>query len=154
AAILSKPGVCAFFLGGVMLALAVRRLGVLRGLTAPQPYALILLSCAPLGLYYLYGTHVERFLQGSGHGRILPKLLEDASFWSNWAGRAAEVLTYTGLPEALAIGVLAVVVCGTVLARPGRPRAILAGLVAGYFVYGFTFTYHVSTHNYYSLPLI
>jgi hypothetical protein len=38
--------------------------------------------------------------------------------------------------------------------RPPELRAILWGLLAGYAAFGLTFTEHIHTHNYYSLPLI
>jgi hypothetical protein len=35
-----------------------------------------------------------------------------------------------------------------------RAMAFLSGLWAGYFVYGMIFAYHITTHDYYQLPLI
>jgi hypothetical protein len=43
---------------------------------------------------------------------------------------------------------------GIFLARLGRDRALLTGTLLGYLAYGFVFAYHISTHNYYQLPLI
>ena len=40
------------------------------------------------------------------------------------------------------------------LADPKRERPLLLGLWIGYIVFGFTFSYHFSTHDYYHLPLI
>ncbi|MDX6673572.1 MAG: hypothetical protein QOH11_990 [Solirubrobacteraceae bacterium] len=154
AAVVSKPGICLLFLASVFLALSVGRLGLRRALTDVRSYAFVLLSCAPLAAYYVYGTRIESFLHVGTQSQIEPSLLGDARFWSGWFDTTTRVLAYPGLPGAVALGVLALLVGGTALAPPGRPRAILLGLIAGYCLYGLAFTYHISTHDYYSLPLI
>jgi hypothetical protein len=54
----------------------------------------------------------------------------------------------------LALGAVGVALAGIVVAQRGIPRAVLVGLVLGYIAFGFTFTVHIATHSYYSLPLI
>jgi 4-amino-4-deoxy-L-arabinose transferase-like glycosyltransferase len=49
---------------------------------------------------------------------------------------------------------LAAGLAGVFVARDGLPRATLMALGAGYVAFAFTFTYHVPSHHYYSLPLI
>ena len=53
----------------------------------------------------------------------------------------------------LGFGVFLVALLGVFLARPGKDRSMLMGLSAGYLVYGLVFAYHITTHNYYQLPL-
>jgi hypothetical protein len=154
AAVISKPGICLLFLASVFLVLSVGRLGWRRALTDVRSYAFVLLSCAPVAAYYVYGTRIEGFLHVGTQSRIEPSLLGDGRFWSGWFDTTTRVLSYPSLPGAVGLGVVALLLAGTALAPPGRPRALLLGLIAGYCLYALTFTYHISTHDYYSLPLI
>jgi hypothetical protein len=43
---------------------------------------------------------------------------------------------------------------GLFLVREGSRRAFLLGIWGAYLVFGFFFDYHISTHDYYSLPLV
>jgi hypothetical protein len=43
---------------------------------------------------------------------------------------------------------------GVLLVRAGSPRALMAGLWGGYFLFGLVFARHVFTHDYYSLQFI
>jgi hypothetical protein len=53
----------------------------------------------------------------------------------------------------LGFGAFLLALLGIFLAKPGRDRSLLLGLLAGYIIYGFLFSYHFVTHNYYQLPL-
>jgi hypothetical protein len=64
------------------------------------------------------------------------------------------VLTYPQRQTILALIPLAAGLAGILVAREGLPRATLVGLGVGYIAFAFTFTYHVPSHAYYSLPLI
>ena len=53
----------------------------------------------------------------------------------------------------LGFGAFLLALLGVFLAKPGRDRSLLLGLLFGYIAYGFMFSYHFVTHNYYQLPL-
>ena len=53
----------------------------------------------------------------------------------------------------LGFGAFLVALLGIFLAKPGRDRSLLLGLLIGYIAYGFMFSYHIITHTYYQLPL-
>jgi hypothetical protein len=74
-----------------------------------------------------------------------PALWQQPDFWQGWRDMLEQVF---GMPSLIA-GV------GGVLVAPGRAaRLLLGALVLGYVAYGLTFAYHISTHDYYQLPLI
>jgi hypothetical protein len=53
-----------------------------------------------------------------------------------------------------ALTVLLVALCALLIARTKTQRAILLGLWTGYLLFGLVITNHVSSHDYYSLPLV
>ena len=66
----------------------------------------------------------------------------------------SSALPFPEQQRALAFVPLAAGVAGIVVARRGIVRAVLVGLSLGYVVFGLVFTLHISTHSYYSLPLV
>jgi hypothetical protein len=64
------------------------------------------------------------------------------------------VLPFPQRQAYLALVPLAAGLAGVLVARAGLPRATLVGLGVGYVAFAFTFTSHVASHPYYSLPLI
>lgn len=106
--------------------------------------ALGVVALLPTVLYYAYGFFWGGFLTNQAGGRILPRLLGQGWFWRSW-GSTLLVVVPMGL---LAIGVL-----GAWVARPAL-RQVVVALLAGYLVLGLTFTYHISSHDYYSAPII
>jgi dolichyl-phosphate-mannose-protein mannosyltransferase len=143
--LLVKPGICLFQVLGVFVSLAICREGFRRTLVSPHLLIFAVLSVLPVGLYYLYGTFVEGFLQGQVQARVQPQLLLSLSFWISWAKVIIPRMGFVALVGAL---------LGVLLFRPGLPRALIMSLWAGYFLFGVVFATHVSTHDYYSLQLV
>ncbi len=138
AAIYVKPmALC--FIGPPVLALDITRLGWMRGLLSTG--LTCLLAILPTAMYYLS-------LAGEGNNVAADRLFTDLwwlpSYWTGWFEMVRRVI---GWP-ALVVSVL-----GLVLAR-GPARLLLAAAWAGYVVMGLMFTHHISTHDYYSLPLL
>ena len=144
-AIFVKPGICLFQIYGSFFTLMVYRRGVLWSLRSAHLYLFAVLSLLPVALYYAYGTVIGGFLQGQVQGKVVPQYLLETYFWGGWLEQIGSM-----------VGLLALVgaVIGVLLLRPGLPRALLAGLWGGYFLFGLVFTYHIHTHGYYSLQLI
>ena len=143
-AILAKPGVVLFPIIGAFLALSVYDRGVGAALKSRRTYAFAVLAVAPTAIYVFVGTYVAGFLAGDAEGRFLPHLLGRADYWAGWLRLVVEVA---------GVGPLVLALLGLVLAR-GLGQALLIGLLAGYLVYGLTFSFHIHTHDYYSLQLI
>ena len=73
-----------------------------------------------------------------------PELWRQRAFWAGWLTMLDRVVP---LPWALAS------IAGTIVAAPPA-RSLLLGLWGGYLLLGFSFSHHIYTHDYYSLPAI
>jgi hypothetical protein len=153
-AVLVKPGIAAFFLFPVFAALAIDRLGIRRALTSPTFYALPVLGFLPAAGLYLYSTVTGEFVSGRISGSVNPPLLLDSFFWDGWRDSIVTVLRPPLVGQQMSIIVLAGALCGAVLVRTRTQRAVLIGLASGYVVFALAISNYVSTHDYYSLPLI
>jgi 4-amino-4-deoxy-L-arabinose transferase-like glycosyltransferase len=152
-ALVLKPGLSAPFVVIPFLALLVRRVGVRRLLSTPAAW-LVGLAAVPMLAYVIYGTYVAGFLRENEGDQLRPSLLLKWRFWTYWRLQVSDVLTYPWTAEFVAVVITVAVAAGIVLARPGRPRTLLTSFFLAYLVFGLIFTVHISTHPYYSLPLI
>ncbi|MEJ7568868.1 MAG: glycosyltransferase family 39 protein [Gaiellaceae bacterium] len=152
-ALLIKPGIAVSFVFAVFLALSLRRIGV-RGAILNGRFAAFCLCVVPMFAWYVYGTVVQTFLGGHFGDKVSPSLLGDWEFWNSWWREITYVLTYPLGQETITVFVLVASAAGLLVAPPGRPRTLLGALWAGYALFGLIFTVHISSHNYYSLPLV
>lgn len=138
AAIYVKP-MAVFFVAPALLLFDVLRVGIVRGVVFAG--GSLALAAAPAAWHY-----VQLFAAGDsiGERRFFPELWTRLSFWQGWAVMAARVVG----PLALVAWAL-----GTFTAR-GVLRPLLLSLALGYVALGLTFSHHISTHDYYSLPLL
>jgi hypothetical protein len=135
AAILIKP-MAVFFVVPAILVLAVCRSGLVRGTLFTGAWTV--LAAVPAVIWYVIAV------PGIAEDRWLPQLLRTQAYWLGW-GRMIDTVAWWPLAVAGLIGVIA--------AR-GKPRRLLVSLWLGYIAFGFFFTHHIYTHNYYSLPLV
>jgi 4-amino-4-deoxy-L-arabinose transferase-like glycosyltransferase len=160
AALLVKPGIPALFLYAVFLSLSISRLGLRRAATDVRLPAFVALSALPMLAYYLYGRYVAEFVSADIGDWVIPRLLVESGFWRGWL--YYQLPGVLGLPldsskllvKAFAYAVLIAALLGIFRVRAGGPKALLVGLWAGYFFFGVVFTWHIHTHQYYSLPLV
>lgn len=120
--------------------LAIKRL-----LKLPQTWLLILLGALPSAVYLYYGLFVEHFLGQQFEKRFYPEMLISPNFYLRWF-----------LKVDVVVGVfwLALALLGCLVFSSRATRIFLLSLFGGYFVFGLVFDYHISSHDYYSLPLI
>jgi hypothetical protein len=135
--------VAVFPLAFAALSLVLER-GLIVSLKDRQTWAVAGLSILPAGLYTLYGVFIAKYLGGQFEFRFFPQLWSDPAFYLRWKGQLEGVFGFSIVLLALA---------GVFLSRR-RVFVFLAGLWVGYFIYGMTFAYHTSTHDYYQLPFI
>ena len=95
--------------------------------------------------FFVVGGALGALLGGDLSGRFIPSLLSDLFFYAQWQTKAASVAGGIGIM----LGLL-----GIVFIRERVPRMFLLGIWGAYLVFGIYFNYHISTHDYYSLPLI
>jgi 4-amino-4-deoxy-L-arabinose transferase-like glycosyltransferase len=108
-------------------------------------WVLAALALLPAVIYTIYGTYIAGYLGQQFSFRFFPNLWLDISNYSRWINQINET---AGLP-ALILGMI-----GVFLLEGSQPRKLVLGLWAGYAIYGFTFAYHIGTHDYYQLPLL
>lgn len=119
--------------------------GFRKAITNPQVWVIALLTALPTVAYHFYGVFVLGTLGSQFEGRVFPEMWSDPKFYVNWVDTASDLLGYSSILAGL-LGAL-------LFATPGA-RALGLGLWLGYFAYGMTFNYHITTHSYYHLPLV
>ena len=156
-AILVKP-VAVFPLWGAFLISGAMSDGLGTTLRNRRTWLFAGISLLPSAVYYVYGLFGADFLAEQTSGRFLPELLLWPEYWSGWLKQAARVVG-TGANRGagdLVIGttVLVAALVGVTLVRDRLMRALVVGLLAGYVLFGLVFTWHIHTHDYYSLMLV
>ena len=134
-----------FFVIGGALGLIFGRVGLLKSIKTPQTWGIVLLGILPPAIYLYYGTVLHGFLGQQFGDRFYPELWITPIFYLRWFLKVQDIASI------LWIG-LTLLGCFVFSSKP--VRAFLGGLWAAYFVFGLTFAHHISSHDYYSLPLI
>lgn len=143
-AILVKLVAVFFILGGGLGAL-LGRMTLREALKQPAVYVMSGLGILPAAAYTIYGVFISGYLGQQFSGRFIPALFLSPSYYLGWAGMLN--LVCGGFILILAwLGLFFIV--------DEKHRRFLLGLWAGYALFGLIFNYHISTHDYYSLPLI
>lgn len=147
AAVFAK-NVAVFPLGLAALAIVLER-GLVPGrgwrvsLKDRQTWVVAFLSIFPTAVYTLLGIYTG-FLAGQFAFRFFPELWTTGAFYLQWLGQIDGV---AGL-GAFCLAIAGIFVAGR------RPMIFLAGLWLGYFFFGMSFDYHITTHDYYNLMII
>jgi Dolichyl-phosphate-mannose-protein mannosyltransferase len=153
-AIFIKPGIAAFFLLPLFAIVSIGRIGVRATFASARLYAFSVLSVLPTLGFYAYAAITGQFVTGRLELSVNPGLLAESFFWQDWLAMVENVLRPPFFGGRLSLVVLVVALCALVVARSRRTRAVLLGLWGGYALFGLTVTNYVSTHDYYSLPLV
>ena len=134
----------AYLLLGVMAAIVLATLGLVKALRNKQVWAMALISIVPAALYYLLsisatsGNYFQNWVVA-----LLP-LAFVPGFYVRWVNFVSDLL---GVGSLVAAGV------GVFLA-PSRGRSLLIGAWLGYIVYGITLPHQTTTHSYYHIQLV
>ncbi len=152
----------AFFVGGMAISVVSFALGVKSEaerygdkkwrftnmkslLSNPQVWVMAVLMVAPTLAYYLVGLGEQSssfFVNWTIISRWRDVL--SLSFFMRWLIRVSSLME----PSVVLAGFV-----GTFLVSR-RSRALLWGFWGGYLLYGLTFPHHITTHDYYHLPLL
>ncbi|MEM5776128.1 MAG: glycosyltransferase family 39 protein, partial [Anaerolineaceae bacterium] len=143
AAILVKQ-VMVFLLPAALILAVWRDNGFRRLLRDTRMWAMGILALLPAALYNLYGVFVSGTLAGQYAQRFFPNLWIDPGFYIRWSRMIADTL---GLP------VFLLALAGILLLPRSGMKSMWIGYGIGYLLYGFIFAHHISTHDYYQLPL-
>lgn len=137
--------VAAFFVIGGALGALLGRFKLRELARNPQVWTMGILGALPGAGWIVYGKLVLGLFDGNLSGRFIPALLGDLVFYIQWQAKGAVVAGGIGIM----LGLL-----GVFIVRERGARAFLLGIWGAYLVFGLYFNYHISTHDYYSLPLI
>jgi hypothetical protein len=133
-----------FFVGIPFAGLVLQR-GFKQWIKNKRVYLMMILSILPALIYNLLSATVGGNANSIFGARFFPQLFIDPRWYLNWLQMIQSVI---GLFP-LVIGLL-----GIFLIYKKEHRVFLACLWLAYILYGYTFAYHIYTHDYYQLPLL
>jgi hypothetical protein len=127
----------------MLVGIVLTTLGFKKAITSPQVWTMAGLLVIFPAIYYLFVIPAS---SGEWLGFTLGLLKNwvQPSFYMRW------VIFAGGLVD---LGVAIISFVGVWL-LPNKARIIPLALWIGYFLYGMAFSYHITTHEYYSIPLI
>ena len=134
----------AFFVVGGGLGAVLSHRSMKEALKNPQLYLMALLGILPGMGYLIYGIFVAGYLGQQFSGRFIRNLFLSPSYYVGWLN----------MLNLVAGGMILMLALLGIFFYDENKRRFLLGLWAGYALFGFYFNFHISTHDYYSLPLI
>ena len=143
-AILVKT-VAAFFIAGMWLGWLLSSQNWKSLCKEKKLWVAFLLTVLPYALYLIYGLWINKGLGGQFSLRFFPSMWTDIAFYLRWLSNLRRVVSV----EWLLWGLM-----GTLLIEEKTVRNISLGAWVGYILLGFTLPHHISTHDYYHLPLL
>ena len=143
AAILVKQ-VSVFFVLAALGGLLISKLGFRKLFSSVKVWVIGGLSLLPVAVYNIYGIFIEGSLAGQYSERFFPELFIDPGFYVRWIYK---------IEETNGFGLLLLAILGVLLIKRREIRSTLFAYLGGYVLYGFVFAHHISTHDYYQLPL-
>lgn len=136
--------VAAFFLFPALAVLLITHGGLRGALRNPRGWGLALLAVAPYAIYFVDGFFLRGYLVGQLSERFFPEMWRDPAFYLRWISNLGRMLPFE---------LVLLVILGALLVRRPAYRVMLLAMWLGYFLYGMTLSHHISTHDYYHLPL-
>ncbi len=133
------------FFVGVPLVGIVLSMGKTKWIKNWHVYLMALLALLPALLFNVISATLGGNAGSIFGSRFFPSLFIDPKWYLRWFMTAKSVVNYFPL----IIGLLALF-----LIKKKEYWIFYACLWLGYLLFGFTFAYHIYTHNYYHLPLI
>lgn len=134
-----KPGVLFCPILGAYLGMRLSRDSLLKVITDGRAIAFGSLMLIPSVIW------VASVLHDRVDGKLMPAMLLDPSFYSDWFQRIDETMGWW---------VVVVLVAGAVVLLRRFHSALGLGLIGGYLIYAMAFPWHTATHSYYQVPLI
>lgn len=134
-----------FFLAPALIGVIIQKFGLKNALKNRQVWIIGILSIVPYLAYVFYGVVVLGILGGQFNFRFFPNRWIDPLFYIQWI---------LELDSTIDLVIVLAAILGISLFTKKKYFYILAGYLFGYVVYGFAFSYHITTHDYYHLPLM
>jgi hypothetical protein len=121
------------------------RYSLKEALRMSQIWVMAVLTILPGAAYVIYGVYFAKYLGSQFSGRFFPELWTDPFFYLKWETKLALILGHLGLALAL---------LGLLFLRSRKERIFAIALWISYAAYGMFFGHHISSHDYYSLPIV
>lgn len=136
--------VAAFFVISAGLGALTNYKSIKEAIKNPQVYVMAILGIIPGAAYLIYGIFFTDYLSDQFGGRFIPTLFLSPSYYVGWLNMLNLVIG----GFVLMMGLLGL------FFYDEKKRRFMLSLWFGYLTFGFYFNFHISTHDYYSLPLI
>jgi hypothetical protein len=137
--------VAIFFIAPGLAGLILSNYSFLKAIKNWQVWLIGILSVLPYSIYHFYGVFVLKLLGEQFSLRFFPNLWTDPAFYLRWIGE---------LNHVVGLEIFLLALAGSLIFSRKEVFGLFVGLTVGYLLYGFTFSYHISTHDYYQIPLI
>ncbi len=135
-----------FFLLFAFALLVLKKEHIRKLIRNGQVWAILALSGIPVLAYHIYGVFIVGSLGEQFLGRFFPQMLSELSYYHKWKNAISAVSGHYLLLLAAILGLI------TYFRK--EKLWYLLGIGFGYILYCFFFTYHITTHYYYHLPII
>ena len=132
-----------FIVGPGLAALVLADPRAPRAWRNPQVWVMAALAVLPYLAYLADGLWLHTYLVGQFSQRFFPSMWVDPAFYLRWLSNLARVMP---------VELLLVAALGALL-LPRPYAAVVLAMLGGYVLYGLTLPHHISTHDYYHLPL-
>lgn len=142
-AILVKA-VAVFFVAGIWLGLLFSRMKFAEMIKNRQLWLVALLLLFPYFVFMGYARLYTHGYEGQFSLRFFPQLWTQVGYYLRWVGT---------LRKAIGLEWLVLGLAGSLLISDKSLRWMIIGAWLGYVAFGFTLPYHISTHDYYNLPV-
>ncbi len=137
--------VAAFFVAGMWIGWLLSERNWKGIFKEKKLWAAFLLTVLTYAAYLAYGLWIDKSYAGQFSLRFFPAMWTEVSFYLRWLSNVRKVVGV----EWLVLGLM-----GTLLIDNKTVRNILIGAWVGYILLGFALPHHISTHDYYHLPLL
>ena len=136
--------VAAFFVISGGLGTVTTHRSIKEAMKNPQIYVMTILGIIPGAAYLIYGIFFTDYLSEQFGGRFIPTLFLSPSYYVGWLN----------MLNLLTGGILLMLALLGLFFFDDKKRRFILALWLGYLTFGIYFNFHISTHDYYSLPLI
>lgn len=137
--------VAVFFLAPPLMIAVFRKYGFMDTLKNKHVWIIAGFALLPYLVYHIYGVYVIGLLGGQFAFRFFPQRWIDPVFYIQWLSEINNVYN---------LWIVVIALIGALLLVKKTYTGLLVGFIAGYVLYGFTFAYHITTHDYYHMPFI
>jgi len=134
-----------FFLAPAFISVVIQRYGFKKTVRSKQVWLLAALSALPYLIYMFYGVVKLDMLGSQFDFRFFPGRWVEPLFYVQWL---------LELDKTIELVIVMAAVMGISFFTKKKYFMLLVGFLLGYVIYGFVFSYHITTHDYYHLPLI